>query len=288
MLAGHTARNALSAGHISRVGREFHFCKLFHCRIKGNGTASGLARYGRCSEQGVWRCQLDDNPQPWKEIMNSSDISQASSESVGAAPRRSAIGSTAEQVRSTARDATNHLKSTAADAASRVKEQAASYAGQQKAGVADRLGGIGSAIHESARSLEQDDPNIAWLTHQVADRLESLGNYVRDRDFSQLRGDLEGVARRNPALFLSGLFVTGVVVGNLLKATQAPRYETASTADLADRYPTPPHSAGSAPFSGAPGYSPTEQPYAAQSGGAGPASDALSSSEITGPSANNI
>lgn len=129
------------------------------------------------------------------------------------------VATAKQKIQDATRNTVNQIKTTAADAAGRVKEQAAGIAEEQKTGVADRIGSYSTAVHKSAESLERDDPNIAWLTHQAADRLSSIAEYVRGRDFNELKSDAENIARRHPAAFFGGLFVAGLVVGNLLKAT---------------------------------------------------------------------
>lgn len=124
-----------------------------------------------------------------------------------------------QTLKNTTRESVNKLKSAASDTADRVKAQASELAGQQKSEVADRIGGYSSAVHKSAEAFEGEDPNIAWLTHRAADRLADLADYVRNRDFNQLKGDVETLARQHPAAFYGGLFVAGLVVGNLLKAS---------------------------------------------------------------------
>ncbi|HVU35909.1 MAG TPA: hypothetical protein VHE61_20885 [Opitutaceae bacterium] len=123
-----------------------------------------------------------------------------------------------ETVTQTAREAAQRMKSAASDAADRAKSEAQRLATEKKAEAASRIGGYGSAMHESARSLEEQDPNIAWATHRIADRIDRVSDYIRNSDFDQLRADAEGFARRHPMAFFGGLFVAGLVVGNLMKA----------------------------------------------------------------------
>ncbi|HEY8993943.1 MAG TPA: hypothetical protein VIM71_04735, partial [Lacunisphaera sp.] len=89
----------------------------------------------------------------------------------------------------------------------------------QKDAAADRVGGYSSAVRESARSLEQEDPNVAHFANQAADRIEQAADYIRNADFASLRRDAEGVARRHPALFMGGMLVAGLVLGNLAKSS---------------------------------------------------------------------
>lgn len=135
------------------------------------------------------------------------------------APAPHGVVNPRQNISASARDAAAHLKSAATDTAARARDEVQRLAAEKKSSAAERLGGYSSAIHDSARSLEENDPNLAWFTHRAADRLQSVADYVRDRDFQELRQDAEDVARRHPALFFGGLFVAGLLVGNLLKAS---------------------------------------------------------------------
>lgn len=136
-----------------------------------------------------------------------------------------AIAKAGSKIKEAARGIAEPIKSTASQAAARVKETAAEYrdraaevATERKTQVADRLGRYSSAFHQSAQSLEPEDQNIAYFAHAAADRIEGVANYVRNRDFAALKTDAEDLARRNPGLFFGGMFVAGLVIGNLLKA----------------------------------------------------------------------
>jgi hypothetical protein len=123
------------------------------------------------------------------------------------------------QTKQSLKEAAAKIKSGAGEAATRVKDSAREYAAENKAAAADRLGGYGAAMHASAESLEEQDPNIAWFTHRTADRLQQAADYVRGRDFAELRSDAEDFARRHPAVFFGGTFALGLILGNLVKAS---------------------------------------------------------------------
>jgi hypothetical protein len=125
------------------------------------------------------------------------------------------------------------VSSSASSVLSEAKQTAADMAEKQRSSVADKIGNYGNAIHRSAESMEGEDPNIGWLTHRVADRLNGVADYIRGRDLTQLKHDAEDIARRHPALFLGGLFVAGLVIGNLAKATQ----RSSSLNDNGESYP---------------------------------------------------
>ncbi len=131
-----------------------------------------------------------------------------------------------EAIAQTARDAAAKLRSAAGDATSVAREEASRLAAEKKAAAAARVGGYSAALHESARSLEEQDPNIAYFTHRAADKLQGVADYLRARDFGMLREDCGHFARRHPAVFYGGLFFAGLLAGNLLKATAHPRSDS--------------------------------------------------------------
>lgn len=194
--------------------------------------------------------------------MNPSNLSQsplseeASTTDSSQRETPSTLSNAKQKIKAATRDTVNQIKTAASDTADRVKDQASEMVGQQKAGVADRIGSYSSAVHKTAESLEENDPNIAWLTHQAADRLSGVAEYIRGRDFNQLKSDAEDLARRHPAAFFGGLFVAGLVVGNLLKATgRAAVSSNSNRSSQEDGYPRS-ESVPSVPAADVPGEDP--------------------------------
>jgi hypothetical protein len=120
----------------------------------------------------------------------------------------------------TARQTASKVRDAASSTALRAKEEAQRFAAEKKETTANRITSYSSAIHDTARSLEEQDPNIAWFTHRTADRLQGVADYVRNRDFATLRHDAEDMARRHPAMFFGGMFLAGLIVGNVVKASR--------------------------------------------------------------------
>lgn len=131
----------------------------------------------------------------------------------GGGESRSTIGQTA---RATA----SKVGTAASEAASKVKDSAEKMVAERKDMAADRVGAYSSAVHDTAKSLEEQDPNIAWLTHRAADKLESVATYVRTRDFRGLRDDAANLARRHPAAFFGGMCLAGLVLGSVIRAAR--------------------------------------------------------------------
>ncbi len=189
------------------------------------------------------------NPSNLSQTPTSSDVPASENES---RENTGGLSSAKQTIKDAARQTVSQIKTAATDTAGRVRDQASEMAAQQKTGVADRIGGYSSAVHKTAESLEGEDPNIAWLTHRAADRLSGIAEYVRHRDLTELKSDAEALARRHPAAFFGGLFVAGLVVGNLLKATGRaaatsspasnptyPRSENVPVADVPGKDPWP-------------------------------------------------
>jgi hypothetical protein len=147
---------------------------------------------------------------------NFSSASQASAD-IGSRP--SVTGQQGGETTTPVREAINKGRRTAKVALSEAKDTVGRVVLDQKGMAADRVGNYSSAVRESARALEQDDPNVAHFANQAADRIEAVADYIRDSDFSRLRQDAEGVARRHPALFMGGMLLAGLVLGNMAKAS---------------------------------------------------------------------
>jgi hypothetical protein len=154
------------------------------------------------------------NPQKLRQIV----CAPAGDSEAGGSDSTGTLAQAKEKITSTARDTAARIKSAASDTAERAKSEAQRIASETKEQTASRIGGYGSAMYESAKSFEQQDPNIAWATHRVADRIQGMADYVRTSDLSDLRADAENFARRHPLAFFGGLFIGGLVIGNLLKA----------------------------------------------------------------------
>lgn len=140
----------------------------------------------------------------------------------GAGTTESSKNEAAETKRSvgdTARHAAQEAKQSAAGVFDQAKEKVSHLAEEQRETMAHRIGSYSSAIRDSAKSIENDDPNIAHYANEAADRIERVANYVREVDVSSLRRDAESLARRHPAVFMGGMFVAGLVLGNLVKAS---------------------------------------------------------------------
>jgi hypothetical protein len=123
------------------------------------------------------------------------------------------------KIADTAKAAAAKVKTAASQTMHKAREQAEHYATEKRDTAADRIGGYSSSIHDSARSFEEKDPNIAWFTHQAAEKLDHLANYVRGANLERFREDAHRCASQRPVAYFGGMFVAGLILGNLLKAS---------------------------------------------------------------------
>jgi len=117
-----------------------------------------------------------------------------------------------------------------ADTVAQVKEQASSVFVDQRDRAIAGLSGLADALRETGRTLSEQTNSdgegdqspamaIAPLIEEIADRLASSSDFLKDKDVRQLIDDAENLARRQPMLFVGALFAVGVVGARLLKGT---------------------------------------------------------------------
>jgi len=130
-----------------------------------------------------------------------------------------------EQVKQRAQAAAGRAKRQAAEAADQLRSQGEAALDQQKNWAADELMHCAHASRAAAEKLrEEQDANVARWADIIADRMEGVAGYIRDRNAGQMIGDVGSVARRHPELFFGGMFVLGLVAARFLKASRENAY----------------------------------------------------------------
>lgn len=144
----------------------------------------------------------------------------------------SSSSSTRAQIEQKAHAVKDTLKEKTAAAADDLKARGEGFVTDQKDHAADRIDRYGQKFDAAAENFEDEDPNIAWVTHQAAERLNRLAEHVRDRDFRSLWQDAEGMARRHPVAFVGGMFAAGVALGSVVRAARSDAHAHDDDADL--------------------------------------------------------
>lgn len=112
------------------------------------------------------------------------------------------------------------------DATSGLVEQAKNAAETRVSGqvsaASDSLQHAALAIRQSGQSLrEQDQTQVATLADSAAEQVERVAGYLQGRNARQLMGDVEGMARREPVLFMTGGLALGLLAARLLKSSSS-------------------------------------------------------------------
>jgi hypothetical protein len=147
-----------------------------------------------------------------QKSMTRQDESSSTSSSASSADQSLAPSGDASQI-------PQALKGLAEGVVDEAKKAAESQIANQKNKVADSLGGVAHALRQatSARHEPVID-TVRPYVDKAADQVERVSSYVQDRSLRDMASDLESFARREPALFLGGAFLAGLVGGRFLKA----------------------------------------------------------------------
>jgi ElaB/YqjD/DUF883 family membrane-anchored ribosome-binding protein len=141
------------------------------------------------------------------------------SESSGAADQaREKAGEVAGQAQERAQEAAGQAK----DRLREQVDQRSTQAGEQ---VTAQAGDI-RTVAEQLREQGKDKP--AQMAEQAADRVESVGNYLRDSDADRILGDVEDFARQRPWAVVAGGIALGFAASRFLKASSQDRYYSRS------------------------------------------------------------
>ena len=114
--------------------------------------------------------------------------------------------------------ATARAKQAARDAGANARQAARSYGEAQKRSAAEGMSGLAAALHSAARQLENTPSGaLAPFVEQAAERIDDASQRLREEDLSALLARAEGLARRQPMVFIGGSIVLGFAVARMLK-----------------------------------------------------------------------
>lgn len=83
----------------------------------------------------------------------------------------------------------------------------------------DGLGTIAQAVRQSTQQLrDQQHDTVAQYIERAADQLDRFSTRLREKNVSELLNDAQRLARRQPALFIGGAFVLGLLGARFLKS----------------------------------------------------------------------
>jgi hypothetical protein len=122
---------------------------------------------------------------------------------------------------SDAHDLTDEAKHVASDVITHARKSAETQISGGKDRVADGLGSVAEAIrHTGEQMRSKDEAGLTEYVVRAADQVEAAADYLKERSLGDVLGDLGSLARREPAMFLGGAFVLGLVGGRFLKSSR--------------------------------------------------------------------
>ncbi len=123
-------------------------------------------------------------------------------------------------VTSQVQDAADQAKEKAGEIAGQAKQTTTERANEQKDRAVDSLGSLARAFGDVGNQLRDENPTIARYADMAADKIDQFAGQIGGRDVTDLLGDVEDYARRNPAVFIGGAFALGIVGARFLKSSR--------------------------------------------------------------------
>jgi len=100
------------------------------------------------------------------------------------------------------------------------RQQVQSKLGDQKDRATEGLGQVAQALRQTGQQLrENQQGSIGQYAEMAADQIERVSGYLKGQDIGQLVGEVESLARRQPALFVGGAFMLGFFLSRFLKSS---------------------------------------------------------------------
>jgi hypothetical protein len=125
-----------------------------------------------------------------------------------------------QQTQEKAGQAVDQAQQMAGQVADQAKQQATSQLDSRKNQAVDSLGTVAQALRQTSQHLRQNDQGtIAQYTDKAAERVEQFTGQLRGKDVQTMVRDVERYARQQPAVFLGGAFVLGLLGARFLKST---------------------------------------------------------------------
>jgi hypothetical protein len=120
------------------------------------------------------------------------------------------------------RRVTAQVQETAEELMERAGETARSRIDDGKQQAARELNSVAHALRNCGTDLESDRTALlAPYVNRVADQVERFSRYIDTHSPQDIARNVEGFARRNPAVFLGGCFALGMVAARFLKSSRS-------------------------------------------------------------------
>jgi len=141
----------------------------------------------------------------------------------------SARPETGDEARRQVKDAVGEVKTQGRRLAEQARRGAVRMADEKKQAAADYVLALASVVGSSSQELERQGLQVTTsYAAAAADELNRLGRQISGSEPSELLRDLEGFARRRPALFFGAAFIAGIGLTRFLKSSASQRQSDSS------------------------------------------------------------
>lgn len=135
------------------------------------------------------------------------------------------VSAVVSQAKDQAKGALDRSKQAASDLADKARGQIKDSIETQKTTASSAIENVAGAFQSTGSQLrDQGQSGIAEVATVASDQLSRVSNYLRDSDLDQMSHDVEQFARQQPALFLGGAFLLGIVAARFLKSSETPTF----------------------------------------------------------------
>ena len=147
-----------------------------------------------------------------------------------------------EQVKTQTQQVVQQTQDKASQVAGQATDRAQSMLEGRKQQGADSIASVAQALRQTGQTLrDQDQGTVAQVADRAADQVERFSGYLRERNVNDIVGEVEGMARSNPAVFLGGAFAVGVFLGRFLKSSSPSQTSGGGTDQGSYRYGNMPY-----------------------------------------------
>jgi hypothetical protein len=122
--------------------------------------------------------------------------------------------SATEAVKNQAAQLTEQAKEVASDAGEKLRATVM----EQKAAGADYVGNVANIIRRTAYEFDNDIPQAGHYIRKAAAQLENVSDAMRNRDMSEIVGNVQDFARKQPTAFFSAAVLLGFAAVRFLKS----------------------------------------------------------------------
>ena len=122
--------------------------------------------------------------------------------------------SAADTVKSQAAQLADSAKDLAAGAGERLRETVS----EQKAAGADYVGNVANIIRRTAYEFDADIPQAGHYIRKAATQLDNVSEAMRNRDMSEIMGNVRDFARKQPTAFFGAAVLIGFAAVRFFKS----------------------------------------------------------------------